>query len=716
MSKVAEHKSVTLFWILVLTVFVLMSGFTAIRFAVTKRGLDEALENRAENVALRIVDAISPTIWDIYRKSDHREYSHEVSSAVLDAEFRDPFVLGVVVYGNFGHVHMARFRGAGGLLDYDEAVEREIREKADLNFYEAIKDGPMTIGNVRVFLSSSDNKELIRQTLMVDVAEALAVSVLIVVCLFFILRKALISPMRKLSIASHVIDSLREAVVVTDRDGVVVDVNPFFCRMFKGKESSLVGQKLSLQVDGPDDVDTLVAIWKGASSVRDWSGEAKVSTGAGKWVSVYTNVSPVILDARESEYTVTVLQGIEELKQAEEALMQRNRELEVAKDRAVASSRAKDEFLSIMSHELRTPLNPIIGFGTLINDELEDPDQLEQMGVVLNSATHLLRLIESVLEYTKLERDPSLCEATVFDYRISCEGLLSSVRLDADAKLLQLDYRHALCGGLEGRDCRFDIVCDKTKFEQIVLNLLTNAIKFTTEGSVSIETLLSPEKIRVTVKDTGIGIAEDDIEMIFQAFTQVDSSLKRRHQGIGLGLAISRKLAEAMGGELHCESEVGKGTVFWLEVPVKVEEAKSLPQESAKVGESALAVEKRVLVVDDDVENLHLVQVQLKKLGYDTVAARSGQEAVEQSRDARADVILMDLQMDGMDGFTAIEEIRRVSKLNKGTPVIAFTAHASVITEQQCKERGMNDFLAKPYTFSVLEEKLRYWSERRVEG
>lgn len=576
MKKVAEHKSVTLFWILVLTVFILMSGFTAIRFTVTKRGLDAALERRAENVALRIVDAISPTIWDIYRKSEHREYSKEVSSAVLDAEFRDSFVLGVVVYGNFGHVHMARFRGEGGLLDYDQALERKIREEADLTFYEPIKNGPMTIGNVRVYLSSLENRNLIEKTLIVDVAEALAVSVLIVVCLFFILRKALIAPMRKLGIASHVIDSLREAVVVTDGEGRVVDANPYFCRLVGKDKSELLGSALGLGVEGSEGVDTLIEIWKGAAAERVWTGEARISWADGQRMDVYANVSPVVFDGDVSDYTVTVLQGIEELKQAEEALKLRNRELELAKDRAEASSRAKDEFLSIMSHELRTPLNPIIGFGSMINDELEDPEQLEQMGVVLNSATHLLRLIESVLEYTKLERDPSQCEVTVFDYKASCETLLNSVRTEAESKSLGLSFAHHYSSELEAGEGCFEIVCDKAKFEQVVHNFLVNAIKFTSAGSVSIETLLSPGLLRVSVRDTGLGIEGDDLERIFQAFTQVDSSLRRKHQGIGLGLAICRKLAVAMGGEVGCESELGKGSVFWLEVPVDVERIGSL--------------------------------------------------------------------------------------------------------------------------------------------
>ncbi|MDQ8182818.1 ATP-binding protein [Pelagicoccus sp. SDUM812005] len=575
MKKVAEHKSVTLFWILVLTVFILMSGFTAIRFTVTKRGLDDALERRAENVALRIVDAISPTIWDIYRKSEHREYSKEVSSAVLDAEFRDSFVLGVVVYGNFGHVHMARFRGEGGLLDYDQALERKIREEADLTFYEPIKNGPMTIGNVRVYLSSLENRNLIEKTLIVDVAEALAVSVLIVVCLFFILRKALIAPMRKLGIASHVIDSLREAVVVTDGEGRVVDANPYFCRLVGKDKSELLGSALGLGVECSEGVDTLIEIWKGAAAERVWTGEARISWADGQRMDVYANVSPVVFDGDVSDYTVTVLQGIEELKQAEEALKLRNRELELAKDRAEASSRAKDEFLSIMSHELRTPLNPIIGFGSMINDELEDPEQLEQMGVVLNSATHLLRLIESVLEYTKLERDPSQCEVTVFDYKASCETLLNSVRTEAESKSLGLSFAHHYSSELEAGEGCFEIVCDKAKFEQVVHNSLVNAIKFTSAGSVSIETLLSPGLLRVSVRDTGLGIGGDDLERIFQAFTQVDSSLRRKHQGIGLGLAICRKLAVAMGGEVGCESELGKGSVFWLEIPVDVERSGS---------------------------------------------------------------------------------------------------------------------------------------------
>ncbi|MBD5779021.1 response regulator [Pelagicoccus sp. NFK12] len=423
-----------------------------------------------------------------------------------------------------------------------------------------------------------------------------------------------------------------------------------------------------------------------------------------------------MLEGQVSDYTVTVFQGIEELKEAEEALKQRNRELESARDRAEASSRAKDDFLSIMSHELRTPLNPIIGFGNLINDELEDPELLEQMGVLLNSASHLLRLIESVLEYTKLERDPSQCEVTVFDYRSVCENLLGSVKLEADKKTLSVGAEHRFAGGLEEKGGDFHIVCDKTKFEQIALNFLVNAIKFTSEGSVSIETLLVPGKLRLSVKDTGIGIAEEDIEKVFQAFTQVDSSLRRKHQGIGLGLAISSKLAEAMGGEIGCRSELGKGTEFWLEIPVDVEAAHPSAASAEEAATLTQTAGKCVLVVEDDTENRRLIEVQLKKLGYETISASSGAEAVERADEAQVDLVLMDLEMDDMDGFEAMEEIRQRSEKNKETPVIAFTAHASAITEAQCKERGFDDFLAKPYSVMVLEKKLRLWRDRRIKA
>ncbi len=713
MKQNAGHRSVVLFWILVLTVFVLMSGFTAIRFAITKQRLDETLVNRAENVALRIVDAISPTIWDIYRKSENRVYSKEVTSAVLDAEFRDPFVLGVVVYGNFGHVHMARFQTDSGLVGYDGDLEREIQALADLDFYEPVKNGPMTIGNVRVYLSSGPNRDLVRQTLIVDIVEALCVSILIVICLFFILRKALIRPMRKLSIARHTIESLGEAVVVTDRNGIVVDVNPFYCRLFGQSRSDIIDQPLGLNVEGGADVQALIAIWKGESVERVWSGEARVSIAKGRWKYVYANVSPVISEGDVSDYTVAVLQGIEELKRAEEVLKIRNRELEDAKDRAEASSRAKDEFLSIMSHELRTPLNPIIGFGNLINDELKDPDLLEQMRVVLDSATHLLRLIESVLEYTKLERDPSRTEVTIFDYRRSCDRLLNTIRLDADKKSLKLGVRHRYRGEFESEGGHCEIMCDQTKFEQIILNFLVNAVKFTDEGSISIETELSSTRLLVAVRDTGVGIGEEDLEKVFQAFTQADSTLRRKHEGIGLGLAISRKLAEVMSGEIRCESEVGVGTVLYLDIPVDIALTHTPVDEVSEEKSKGSVAGKRVLVVEDDAENQRLVRIQLEKLGYHVSNASSGPEAIEEADRIQADVILMDLQMEGMDGFSTSEEIRRSSKLNKETPVIAFTAHASVISEEHCKERGMNDFLAKPYKVSQLEAKLRRWCVRR---
>jgi CheY-like chemotaxis protein len=270
------------------------------------------------------------------------------------------------------------------------------------------------------------------------------------------------------------------------------------------------------------------------------------------------------------------------------------------------------------------------------------------------------------------------------------------------------------------------LIGDPVRVRQILLNLVGNAIKFTMSGSVGIEvSQLDPERVRVSVIDTGIGVAAGQIDKLFERFTQGDASITRRYGGTGLGLAISKKLITLMGGEISARSEAGKGSVFWFTLPIRAplnsstRVALPLPPMQPPVAQPLLASQSargRLLVVEDNVVNQKVAMRMLTKMGYDVDLAEDGRQALDRLATVRYDAVLMDCQMPEMDGYLATRHIRDPSSavLDHDVPVIAMTANAFAEDRERCLAAGMNDFLSKPVDRETLAQALDKWRVRRV--
>ncbi len=499
---------------------------------------------------------------------------------------------------------------------------------------------------------------------------------------------------------SQAVEQSPSSIIITDLSGSIEYVNPKFTKVTGYTFEEVIGKNPRILKSGSQSKEFYHNMWNKLTAGNDWKGELHNKKKAGELYWEFASISPIKNETGEITHFLAVKEDITEWKKIQEEIVR-------SKEEAEEASKIKSSLLANMSHEFRTPLNGVLGFSQLLKDEITDLDHIDMLEKIIHSGRRLMNTLNSVLTISELENNHYLISRSAIDLTLFCREIKVLYNKAASSK--SLDFK------LDIQDEIFLIISDENVLTKVMSSIIENAIKYTHQGEIRIELKHGTESngeqyAIINVVDTGIGIRTEDQILIFREFKQLSEGYRRDFEGLGLGLTLANKMVKIIGGKITVQSEIGKGSIFTLMLPIEVQsETENIPAEQISVKKEIISDSvirngnelAQVLLIEDNPLNIEVVQRFLSKICAVSFA-RDGLTAIEMSKKDDYSLIMIDINLgQGMDGLQVLEEIKKLDKY-ENKPIVALTGYASDANKREFLALGFTHYLAKPFEKSTL--------------